>query len=137
MSATTHMLERDLVPYLWNGDYTPILKHGGNKFPILNQLRKILSANYKIVLEISNIHSNLYVNGKPCLVRKSKFAPITVYPNCKILKGTNYGLGGSNSYPCITFKEGKATVEVITTGFPHLELKLYRMDIKILTLELA
>jgi len=87
------------------------------------------------VLKISKIRANLYVNGKPCLVRKSKFGAITVYPHCKILEGVDAGCGGSNNHPNISFKKGYAIVEIITTGFPHLELNLYNMDIEILELE--
>lgn len=134
MSAVTYLLERDTPPYMWTGDYTPILKFGGNKFPLINELREMLSGKFKLVLKISKIQSNLYVNGKPCLVRKKKTSPITVYPNCKIIEGIDAGSGGSNQYPTISFKGGTAIVEVITNGFPHLELKVYSMDIEILEL---
>lgn len=134
MSAETYLLERDTAPYMWAGDYTPILKFGGDKFPLINQLREMLSGKFKLVVRISNIQSNLYVNGKPCLVRKRKCSPITVYPNCKIIEGEDLGYGGSNNYPNISFKGGSAVVEVITNGFPHLELNHYRMRIEILEL---
>lgn len=132
--TTECLLERDTTPYLWSGDYTPILKYGGDKFPIINELRELLSGKFRLVLKISKIMDNLYVNGKPCLVRKNKQSPITIYRNCKILKGTDTGYGGSNKYPCISFKEGFAIVEIITDGFPHLEINHYRMDIEIIEL---
>lgn len=133
--SKTYLLERDTAPYMWTGDYTPILKFGGDKFPLINELREMLSGKFRLVLRISNIHANLYVNGKPCLVRKNKYSPITVYPNCKIIEGIDAGCGGSNAYPNISFKGGTAIVEVITDGFPHLELKHYRMNIEILNIE--
>ncbi len=131
----TYLLDRDTPPFLWSGDYTPILKHGGNKFEIINELRNLLTGKFRMVLRLSKIQSNLYVSGKPCLVRKHKFKEITVYPNVKILEGTDAGVGGSNSYPCISFKEGYCVVEIITNGFPHLELKTYEMNIEILEFE--
>lgn len=134
MSAETYLLERDTTPYMWTGDYTPILKFGGDKFPLINELREMLSGKFRLVIKISNIQSNLYVNGKPCLVRKRKGSPITVYPNCRIIEGEDLGYGGSNNYPNISFKGGSAVVEVITNGFPHLELNHYRMHIEILEL---
>lgn len=135
MSSTTFMLEKDTPPYLWAGKYEPLLKHGGNKFELINQLRDLLTGKFRIVLRLSKIKSNLYVNGKPCLVRKGKFKRITVYPNVKLLKGTDNGVGGSNAYPNISFKEGFCEVEVITNGFPHFELDTYTMDIEILEFE--
>jgi hypothetical protein len=133
MSATTYLLERDTTPYLWAGDYTPILKYSDH-IPLVQELKELLTGKFKLVLEISNIQSNLYVNGKPCLVRKKKKSPITVYPNCRIIEGDDLGYGGSISYPCISFKKGFAVVEIITNGFPHLELETYRMKVKILEL---
>lgn len=135
MSANTYMLEKDTPPFIWSGKYDPILRHGGTKFPLINDLRNLLTGKFKIVLKLSNIIANLYVNGKPCLVRKSKFGPITVYPNVKILEGTDDGCGGSNNYPNISFKEGYCKVEIITNGFPHFELDTYRMNIEILEFE--
>ncbi len=135
MSDETYLLEKDTLPYLWSGDYAPLLKHGGDKFDKINELRKLLTGKFRIVLKLSDIQDNLYVNGKPCLVRKGKFKNITVYPNVKILEGTDNGCGGSNSYPTISFKEGFCKVEIITNGFPHFELNTYRMKIEILEFE--
>lgn len=135
MSSTTYLLERDTPPYLWAGKYEPILKHGGNKFALINELRDMLTGKFKLTLKISEIQANLYVNGKPCLVRKNKFSPITVYKNTKIIKGKDAGQGGSNNYPHISFKGGEAIVEIETVGFPHLELDTYRMKIEILSIE--
>ena len=134
-TSTTHILERDTPPFQWVGTYTDILKNGGDKFPILNTLRDLLSGKFRVVLKVTDARSNLYVNGKPCLVRKSKFEPITVYPNCRIIEGDDLGYGGSNSYPHIAFKKGYAIVEVFTNGFPHMELDRYDMKIEILELE--
>lgn len=129
------MLDRDVPPFTWDGNYDPLLRYGGNKFKEINKLRDILTGRFRIVLKISEVMSNLYVNGKPCLVRKGKFKKISVYPNTKIIKGTDMGYGGSNSYPHISFKEGECTVEIITDGFPHLQLKTYQMKIEILEFE--
>lgn len=134
MSSTTHMLERDMPPFIWAGSYDSILRYGGDKHPLINELREVLSGKFIIVLKLYEINSNLYVNGKPCLVRKRKQDKITVYPNCKIIEGTDLGYGGSNSYPHISFKEEYAVVEVTTNGFPNLELNTYNMKIEILDL---
>lgn len=133
--SQTILLDRDTTPYMWSGDYMSILKHGGNKFPLINQLREMLSGKFRLVLKLSDIRSNLYVNGKPCLVRKRKNDPITVYPHCKIIEGVDAGSGGSVKYPNISFKGGTAIVEVITDGFPHLELNHYSIAIDIMELE--
>lgn len=135
MSSTTYLLEEDTTPYLWSGDYTTLLKYGGDKFEEINKLRDLLTGKFRIVLKLSDIKNNLYINGKPCLVRREKFKSITVYPNTKILKGIDNGYGGSNSYPHISFKDGSCEVEVITDGFPHFEIDKYRMKIEILNFE--
>lgn len=135
MSSTIHSLDRDVPPYLWQGSYASILKNGGTKFQLINQLRELISGQFRIVLKISKIESNLYVNGKPVLVRKHKHDKITLYPNVKILEGTDANVGGSNNYPHISFKEGYCVVEIITNGFPQLELDTYKMNIEILELE--
>ena len=57
MSAMTYLLDRDTPPFLWSGDYTPILKHGGNKFEIINELRNLLTGKFRMVLRLSKIHS--------------------------------------------------------------------------------
>lgn len=135
MSSTTYMLEKDTPPHTWSGTYDPLLRFGGDEFPLINELRDLLTGKFKIVLKLSKIQNNLYINGKCCLVRKNKFQPITVYPNCKILEGTDLGVGGSNAYPCLSFKEGYCIVEVITDGFPHFQLQQYKMKIEILKFE--
>lgn len=123
------------TPFLWVGSYEDILKYGGTAFPPINELRALLSKSYRIRLKLSDIRANLYVNGKACLVRKGKFQPIIVYPGVKIIEGTDIGYGGSNSYPHIAFREGFCIVDVDTIGFPHLELKTYRMSIEIIDLK--
>ena len=134
MSATTYCYDRDTPPYTWAGKYDPLLRFGGDKFELINELRNLVTGKFKIVLKLSNIQDNLYINGKPCLVRKRKFESITTYKNVKLLKGVDYGSGGSNSYPHISFKGGSCVVEVITNGFPHFELDTYKMKIEILHL---
>jgi hypothetical protein len=128
-------LQIDETPFIWNGTYTDILKNGGNKFEEINKLRDLLSGKFRLMLKLTDIFGNLYVNGKPCLVRKNKHKPITVYPNVKILEGTDSGWGGSNKHPRICFKEGYCVVEVKTDGFPHMELDTYEMKIEILEFE--
>ena len=128
-------MDKDTPPYTWVGKYDPLLRHGGTDFPLINQLRDLLTGTFRIVLRISKIQDNLYINGKPCMVRRNKFDEIYVYPNCTIIKGTPTDSGGSNNHPRISFKEGEATVEVITKGFPHFELETYKMQIEILEFE--
>ena len=125
MSSTTYMLDADKPPFTWAGDYDNLLRNAGTDFPDINTVRDLLSAKYRMVLRLSEINGNFYVNGKPCLVRKRKNAAITVYPNCKILEGKPLKYGGSNSYPNISFENDYCIVEVITKGFPHFELKYY------------
>lgn len=119
------------APYIWAGQYVSILKNG-DSFPYIKNIKESLSGRFRIVLKLTEIRSNLYVNGKPRLTRKSKFSPITVYKNTRIIEGTDAGIGGSNGYPNISFKEGYCIVEVITEGFPHMELDTYKMKIEIL-----
>jgi len=40
--SENYLLARDMPPFTWTGDYTPILKHGGDKFPLINELREML-----------------------------------------------------------------------------------------------
>lgn len=120
---------------MWNHPYQSILNYDGKQFDLIDQFKSLMLGKFRIVLKISNIQSNLYVNGTACVVRDKKFGPIKVFPNTKILVGTDFGSGGSNTYPNISFKEGYCIVEVITDRFPDLDLKTYGMDIEILEFE--
>lgn len=126
---------RDTPPFIWAGSYDSLLRYGGDRFPLINELRNLLTGRFRLVLKLSNIRSNLYVNGKARLVRHGKFKPIWVYSGTKIIEGTDAGYGGSNTYPCLSFKEGYCIVEVIVEGFPTLDLNMYDMKIEIIDFE--
>lgn len=121
-------------PYLWAGDYKSVLNNGKG-IPLVDELRELLSGTFIVKLKLTNIRSNLYVNGKACLTRKAKNSPIQVSSNVKVLEGEPAMSGGSNSYPHISFKEGYCVVEVTTHGFPHLDLKSYDLNVEILEIE--
>lgn len=126
----------DETPYgVWAGYYDDIFRLSGNRFECLNEIRALLSCKYKIVLKLSNIHDNLFINGKARLIRTSKFSPIKILNDTKIIKGTPLSFGGSNSSPHISFKENEVIVEVITQGFPNMEMRKYNLTIDILNLE--
>lgn len=129
------MLKRDYAPNGFAGKYKPILRYTKTEIPLISQLREMLEGKFIIKMRIWDINQNLYVNGKPCIVRKWKRKPITIYPGTKLLKGTPMPYGGSNQYPRMTFKEDEIIVEVETDGFPHLDLDSYQMKVEILSLE--
>ena len=99
---------------------------------VVNDLKKILEAKYRIVLKLKNIKHNLYINDMPCFVRNSKYAKIKIADNCKIIEGEDAGSGGTNTYPCLSFVGGVAIVEVITNGFPVITSLLYEFEYVIL-----
>ena len=128
--------EWDKTPkYEWAGYYDDIFRFGGDKFECLNVIRDLLSQRYRIVLKLTNIRDDLFVNGKARLIRNSKFAPVKVLNDTKIIKGTPLSWGGSNSHPHISFEEDEVIVEIITKGFPNMEMKRYNLNIEILELE--
>ena len=128
--------EHDKTPYgEWAGYYDDIFRFGGDKFECLNIIRDLLSQRYRIVLKLTNIRDDLFVNGKARLIRNSKFAPVKVLNDTKIIKGTPLSWGGSNSHPHISFEEDEVIVEIITKGFPNMEMKRYNLNIEILELE--
>ncbi len=138
MGATTYMLERDLPPHHFDSTYQSILKSAPDSIALVKQLREMVTGTFVTLMRLSNIgpaNVQLYVNNKPCLVRKRKNAYITVYPGTTIVMGTDTGSGGSIQYPAIAFKEGVALVEVITDGFPHMDMNMHNMTIEIIGLD--
>ncbi len=107
----------DYLPYLWNGDYQTSLKYLQG-FEVAEMLKKIITGKFFLKIKFSNIRSNIYLNGKPIIIKRNRKEYPSFVNGCKLVEGTPHKYGGSNKYPHPSFEEGYCIVDVTCTGFP-------------------
>lgn len=92
-----------------------------NKHPLLDSLKPLLFATYKMIVKFTDEgYNNQAIDlGRPLAWRKNKFSAVQFNVDVKLIEGTPTKTGGSNSYPRVCFEEGYCVLEFISYGIPR------------------
>ena len=89
--------------------------------PVFDHIKPIVFGKYRVVMRFTDSgHNNgsIWCNGRWLVCRTKKQYPIKLNKGVTLIAGTPLSSGGSNSYPCPSFKEGCCVIEFTSHGLP-------------------
>lgn len=92
--------------------------------PLFDSIKPIVFGKYKVRMKFVNSGFNngsIWCNGRWICMRKRKGSPVILNKGVTLIEGTPMPFGGSNNYPCPSFKENYCVLEFISNGLPMTE----------------
>jgi len=112
-----HIMPKDIFERTYDIGHF-LLNHS---HPIFDSIKPVVFGKYWVRMKFKDggyNNGSIWCNGRWLCMRKKKTSPIVLNKNVKLVEGTPFAGGGSNQYPCPSFKEGYCILEFMSNGLP-------------------